>query len=32
MTSTYPIGIIGAVDSLLASTLYQGSADRNYKL
>jgi hypothetical protein len=32
MASTYPIGTIGSVASLLAATLYQGNPDRNHKL
>ena len=32
MTSTYPIGPLGSVASLLAATRYQGNADRNHKL
>ena len=32
MTSTFPIGTIGPVASLLAATLYQGNHDRNHML
>ena len=32
MTSTYPIGTLGSVASLLAVTFYQGNPDRNHKL
>jgi hypothetical protein len=32
MTSTYPIGTLGSVASLLAATFYQGYPDRNRKL
>jgi hypothetical protein len=32
MASTYPIGTIGSVASLLAATLYQGNPDRNHKV
>jgi hypothetical protein len=32
MTSTYPIGTLGSVASLLAATFYQGNPDRNHKL
>ena len=32
MTSTLPKGTLGAVDSLLAATLYKGIRDRNNKL
>ena len=32
MTSTFPIGTIGPVASLLAATLYQGNPDRNHML
>jgi hypothetical protein len=32
MTSTQPIGTLGAVASLLAAILYQGNLDRNHKL
>jgi hypothetical protein len=30
--STYPIGTLGSVASLLAATFYQGNPDRNHKL
>ena len=32
MTSTYQIGTLRSVASLLAATLYQGNPDRNHKL
>jgi hypothetical protein len=32
MTSALPKGMLGAVASLLAATLYQGNPDRNHKL
>jgi hypothetical protein len=32
VTSTYPIGTIGSVASLLAATLYQRNPDRNHML
>jgi hypothetical protein len=32
MTSTYPIGTLGSVTSLLAATLYPGNPDRNHWL
>ena len=32
MTSTYPIGSLGSVASLLAATLYQGNRERKHKL
>jgi hypothetical protein len=32
MTSTYPIGTLGSVASLLAATLYQGNPEKNLKL
>jgi hypothetical protein len=32
MTSTWPLGTLGSVTSLLAATLYQGDLDRNHKL
>jgi hypothetical protein len=32
MTSTYPRGTLGSVDSLLAAILYQGNDDGNNKL
>ena len=31
MTSTYAIGILGSVGSLLAATLYQGITEGNHK-
>jgi hypothetical protein len=31
MTSTYSIGTIGSVASLLVATLYQGNHDMNHK-
>jgi hypothetical protein len=32
MTSTYAVGILGWVGSLLAATLYRGNTERNHKL
>ena len=32
ITSTYPLGTLGSLASLLAATIYQGNHDKNYKL
>jgi len=32
MISTFPIGTLGSVSSLIVTTLYQGNPDSNHKL